>query len=118
MASPFARRGRVSHVRASFPSLAATAERALGVPPSSSLDAQAEPLWDCLSAAPDPTPFTALPGNVSPRLNPARPARRELDFSLPDRARGVGIELWQARRPGEPVPRQILQRESDGDDGD
>ena len=55
--SPWARRKRISHVRASFPSLAATYERALGLAPLSALDAQAEPLWDCLSSDEDATPF-------------------------------------------------------------
>jgi DNA-binding beta-propeller fold protein YncE len=115
--SPWARRGRVSHVRGSFPSLAATAERALGVAPVSALDAQAEPLWDCLTGAPDATPYSALPGNVPMRLNPERPGARELDFSGPDRARlRLGIELWLAMRPGEPVPRQIAEGADDDDD--
>lgn len=113
--SPWARRGRVSHVRGSFPSLAATAERALGVPPVSALDAQAEPLWDCLTGAPDPTPYSALPSNVPMRLNPQRPGARELDFSGPDRAR-LGVELWQAMRPGEPLPQQIAEGADDDDD--
>jgi hypothetical protein len=113
--SPYARRGRVSHVRASFPSLAATWQRALGVKPLSALDAQAEPLWDCLTGTPDKTAFTALPGNVPRTINPARPGLRALDFSAVDRARGLGIQLWQAARPGEPVPIRILRAESDDD---
>jgi YVTN family beta-propeller protein len=113
--SPYARRGRVSHVRASFPSLAATWQRALGVKPLSALDAQAEPLWDCLTETPDKTAFTALPGNVPKTINPARPGLRALDFSAVDRARGLGIQLWQAARPGEPVPIRILRAESDDD---
>lgn len=34
-----------------------------------------------------PTPLTALPSSFPARVNPARPLRRELDCSLPDRAR-------------------------------
>ena len=110
--SPFAQRRKVSHVRASFPSLAATYERALGIQPLSALDAQAEPLWDCLAAKADLTPFSALPSNVGPKVNPARPGYLARDFSGVDRAR-LGVELWQARRPNEPIPRRLRDEEND-----
>ena len=112
--SPWARRGKVSHVRASFPSLAATAERALGIPPLSALDAQAEPLWDCLATGADPTPFSALPSNVPMTTNPSRPGYRGHDFSGVDRAR-LGVELWRGRRPRDPVPPQLLEQDDDDD---
>ena len=105
--SPWARRGRVSHVRGSMPSLAATWQRALGVPPSSTFDANAEPLWDCLTGVPDERPFTALPSNVAPRTNrrgdPGEEESRGLDFSAVDKA-VLGPALWKAMRPGEPMP--------------
>ena len=43
------------------------------------------------------------------------PRWREKDFSGVDRARGLGAELWRAARPGEPVPRTLLEDEDDAD---
>jgi hypothetical protein len=59
-------------------------------------------------------PFTALPSNVAPKTNPLRPGWRARDFSGVDRAR-LGVELWQAARPGEPVPGRLLEAEGDDD---
>lgn len=114
LVSPWAQRGKVSHVRASFPSLAATAEHALGFAPVSALDAQAEPLWDCLAQRPDATPFDALPANVGPKTNPQRPGYRAQDFSGVDRAK-LGVELWLGRRPNDPVPKHLLEEDPDDD---
>ena len=90
-----------------MPSLAATWERALGVAPLSAFDAEAEPLWDCLTSAPDPAPFTALPSNVQPHVNqrgdPGEEESRGLDLSTIDRA-DLGPALWKAMRPGEGRP--------------
>jgi len=110
--SPWAQRKKVSHVRASFPSLAATYERALGLSPLNALDAQAEPLWDCLAGQSDATPFTALPSNVTPATNPSMPRFREKDFSGVDRAR-LGLELWRAARPHDPPPRALLEEDDE-----
>lgn len=112
--SPWARHGRVSHVRGSFPSLAATYQRALGLRPLNALDAQAAPLWDCLSGVADPTPYGALPSNVAPALNPSMPRGRAHDFSGVDRAR-LGLELWRHARPDAPPPRALLVEEDDDD---
>ena len=110
--SPYARRGRVSHLRGSMPSLAATWQRALNVPPSSTFDAHAEPLWDCLTGTPDFTPYAALPSNIAARLNkvgdPGELESRGLDFSQVDRAR-LGPALWKAMRGDEPMPAPIGQ---------
>ena len=114
---PYARRGRISHVRASFPSLAATYERALGVAPVSALDGEAEPLWDCLTATPDLTQYTALAAGVGPKNNlrgaPGEEESRALDFSLPDQAQGMSAILWKAMRPGEPLPQAKAAEEDD-----
>jgi len=111
--SPWARRGRVSSVRAAFPSLAATWERALGVAPVSRWDAAAEPLWDCLTGDPDFAPYTALPSNIAPRITGrGEPGEQEtlgLDTTEVDRA-PLGPALWRYMRPGEPMPRGILDR--------
>lgn len=122
LAGPWVKRDHVSHVRASFPSLLATWERALGVKPLSVLDASAEPLWDCLTATPDPRAFTALPDNIGPKTNPvAGPGAEEsraLDFSGVDRARGLGPVLWKVMRPGEPVPQRVLDAAGEKDEDD
>ena len=105
--SPWAQRGRVSHQRAAFPSLAATWERALGVTPASRYDAASEPLWDCLTAVPDYSPYTALPANIAPhnseRGDPGEEETRGIDLSQVDRA-PLGAALWKYMRRGEPLP--------------
>lgn len=60
-AGPWARRGYVSHVNASFPALLKTIFRVLGVPPLNLFDAAAADLADCLSARPDPAAYRTAP---------------------------------------------------------
>src|SRR5262249_55105470 len=108
--SPWAKRGHVSHVRAAFPSLGATWERALGAQPASRYDGAAEPLWDCLSATADLRPFTALQSNVGAhntlRGDPGEEETRGLDLSQVDRA-PLGPALWKYMRGSEPMPGPI-----------
>jgi DNA-binding beta-propeller fold protein YncE len=59
-AGPWARRGYVSHVNASFPALWKTIFRLLRVPPLNLFDAAASDLADCLTAKPDFTGFHAF----------------------------------------------------------
>ena len=110
--SPYARRGRVSHVRGSMASMASTWERALGVQPLSQFDADAEPLWDCLTGTPDFTAFSALPSNIAARTNqigdPGELESRGLDLSTIDKAR-LGPSLWRALRPNDPMPKSIAE---------
>ncbi len=62
--SPYTRRGFVDHTLYSTTSMLRTMELILGLPPMSQYDAAATPMWRCFTAAPDLTPFRALPAQV------------------------------------------------------
>jgi YVTN family beta-propeller protein len=57
VASPYAKRGYVTHANASFPGLLKTVFRILRIPPLNLYDATARDLSDAFTTAPDFTPF-------------------------------------------------------------
>jgi DNA-binding beta-propeller fold protein YncE len=61
VASPFAKRGYVSHENSSFPGMLKTVLRILRLPPLNLYDATAADLSGCFLAEPDFTPYRALP---------------------------------------------------------
>jgi len=105
VASPWARRGYVSHVNASFQSVFATITRILGVPPMGRHDAAASPLWDMFTGVPDFTPFEAVPRQIPESKildmnTPGIDASLRMDFRGPDRNENLGVvldnyRLWQ-----------------------
>ncbi|EDM76261.1 hypothetical protein PPSIR1_42336 [Plesiocystis pacifica SIR-1] len=105
VASPWARRGHVSHVHAGFASVFATIDRILGVPPVGRRDAVAAPLWDFFTAVPDFAPYDHVP-RIIPETNndgtePGWEASMAMDFSGPDRNPELGVVLeayWQWRQ--------------------
>lgn len=102
VASPWARRGYVSHHQTSMLSVHATIFRILGVPPLGREDAAAAPLWDLFTTEPDYTPWTRLPRTYPEEINPAtalgaaRSAR--MDFRSADRNPDLGDVLDVYRR--------------------
>ncbi len=88
VASPWARRGYVSHTNGNFLAVFATIERILGVPPVGRPDAGATPLWDLFQPVADTAPFEALP-RVPEEINPpgafGADVAARLDLSGPDR---------------------------------
>jgi DNA-binding beta-propeller fold protein YncE len=60
-ASPWMKRGFVSHTNTSFPGLLKTVFRLLGVPPLNLYDAAASDLSEIFTTEPDFTPYTLLP---------------------------------------------------------
>jgi hypothetical protein len=64
VAGGFVKRRFVDHTIYSTTSMLRTMELILGIPPMSQYDAAATPMWNCFSAAPDMSPFRALPANV------------------------------------------------------
>jgi hypothetical protein len=97
---PWARRGYLSKVHASFSSFFATWERILGVPPFNTYDANAAPLLDCFTNIPDYTPYNYVPRRIPETLNtlesPFALESAKLDFSGVDKARGLQKILWHA----------------------
>ncbi len=78
--SPYARRGHVSHVHASFGSILKTIHLILGLPFLNQYDAGASDLADCFTPEPDLTPYEAVP--VDPRLFEPRRALEVYDEAL------------------------------------
>ncbi len=88
--SPWAKRGGyVSKANADYPSVFATMERILDVPPLGRADAAAAPLWDFFVPEPDLTPFEARE-RVPEEINGADAFGSNLcahmDFTGPDRS--------------------------------
>jgi YVTN family beta-propeller protein len=102
VASPWARRGHVSHVHGSFLAVFRTIELILGLPPLSRTDAFATPLWDSFTNVPDFAPFTAIARTIPDQPNPFwYPGSRKsslMDFRGPDRAPGLFGVLWPYRK--------------------
>lgn len=71
VASPWAKRGYVSHVHTSFSSMTKTINLLLGLPPTSLQEMTATSMADSFlsNGAPDQTPFTTLPNNTQPATN-------------------------------------------------
>ncbi|MGH9629427.1 MAG: alkaline phosphatase family protein, partial [Bryobacteraceae bacterium] len=57
VASPYARKGHVSHINSSFPGLLKTVLRILRIPPLNLFDASASGLSDCFTDTPDFEPY-------------------------------------------------------------
>jgi len=93
--SPYAKRGYVSKVHYSFPSIYKTIELILGLPPMYHYDENAPPMYDVFTNEKDMTPYEALPRRIpdriipkfselSPEMKKLARMSREMDFSEPD----------------------------------
>jgi len=105
--SPWAKRGYVSSVQASSPSVHRTIEQIFGVPPMNRFDGGATPLYDAFTTRPDIEPYVALPRQIPDEVNPdngryARESAR-MEWRIPDQARGLDRILW-AHFKGEDPP--------------
>ncbi len=106
VASPWAKRGHVSHVHTSFPSLFRSFGLILGIPPINRYDSQATPLWEVFTMTPDFTPYDSVERTVPDVYNSAAAMgaeeSRRMDFRGPDRNAGLGDLLWRYRKGTEP----------------
>jgi len=120
MASPYTKRGYNCPVHHGFASLIRTYGLILGMPPLNLLDETAAPVYDCFTPKPDLTPFDAremrLSYQESSLDDPGARESMKMDFSAPDRAKGLGKVLWMATHPGEPVPDALLHQDDDDDE--
>jgi YVTN family beta-propeller protein len=118
VASSWAKRGYVSSVHTSYPSLFRTFELILGIPPMNRYDALATPLFDAFASQQDLTPYDVRPNLVGDAVNPANAPSAwysaQMDFSGPDRNPDLGALLWWARR-GAPPAGSRLAREIRGE---
>lgn len=109
--SPYIRRGYVSSVHYSIPSLYATILKLLDLPPLNRNTLEAPPMYDIFLAdgeAADYTPYESVPSTIPFATNPTGTAAAMvsalMDFSQPDRAEGLGMLLWNMRTNWSPLP--------------
>ncbi|HED66366.1 MAG TPA: phosphoesterase [Planctomycetes bacterium] len=130
VASPFARRGAVVSRRYNTTSVLRTIEAILGFGPMNLFDASADPMFECFTDEPDPTPFVARSNRVPlDEMNPSpaalgdREARDDalasaaIDWSGADRAPEDLLNriLWRAVRGDEPYPEWAIHAAPDED---
>jgi YVTN family beta-propeller protein len=112
LASPYAR-GGVVHERYTTVSVLRTIEILLGMPPLTTYDAGAMPLYDAFTATPNLTPFDALPATTDVDAKNSRIAygaaqSASLDFAREDQVPDGVLNdiLWHAvRGANAPTPR-------------
>jgi hypothetical protein len=114
LASPYAKRGFISHLHISQASVMHTIELILGLRPLSTYTQTAPVPYDMFTSNPDPAPYTAeTPTYPIDAMNPSpvygTPASVPIDVSAIDVAGPVlEAQIWQATRPGEPMPAILL----------
>lgn len=89
VASPWAKRGHVSKVHTSYPSIFRSIELIFGLPPINRFDANATPMWDAFTMEADFSPYDALARTFPDKTN-AQNAKgammsKKMDFSGPDK---------------------------------
>jgi len=111
--SPYTRHGTVDSTMYSTSSMLRTMELILGLEPMSQFDAAATPMFNSFQAAPDPTPYQALPANVD--LNQRNPAHAwgghfKMNFAREDAADDLLLNevIWRSvRGPDSPMPAPV-----------
>jgi YVTN family beta-propeller protein len=78
--SPYTKRDQVVSTQYNQVSLIRTLELILGLPPMNQIDAIATPMFDCFTATPDFTPFTAVTNKV--RLDEVNPEPKRISDPL------------------------------------
>lgn len=106
--SPWVKRGYMSTVHYSIPSLYRTIELILGLPPINKNTLQAPPMIDIFTSTPDTTAFDAIPMQFEPFYNPSEGKfakdAEQWDWSTFDGHKGLGDHIWQLLHGNEPRP--------------
>ncbi|MBS1708951.1 MAG: hypothetical protein JSS65_09550 [Armatimonadetes bacterium] len=110
--SPYVKRGALVSEHYTTASMLRTMEIMLGLPPMTTFDAKARPMYKVFTTNPDFTPYSALePGVDIMERNPAKTAlalrSAKLDWSDVDKADWAELNriLWEAYKPGVPYPK-------------
>ncbi|MDP8225996.1 MAG: bifunctional YncE family protein/alkaline phosphatase family protein [Candidatus Lernaella stagnicola] len=111
VASPYAKRGYISSVLYSMPSIWMTVEMIFGLPPLTVYDEHTSPMYDCFTTDTDMTPYDAVPNPVPLEYNPAGLAladySRNQRWDAPDQVQRLGEIVWSVMRPGERWPAEF-----------
>ncbi|MCC7541469.1 MAG: bifunctional YncE family protein/alkaline phosphatase family protein [Deltaproteobacteria bacterium] len=105
--SPWVRRGHVSSVHHSEPSIWRTVQLILGIeePPNATVEASA-PVLDVFTSSPDFRPWSYTPRRwpeeTNPEGTPFAIRSQAMDFSVVDRAEGLSRLLWEMLRGTRP----------------
>ena len=107
--SPWVKRGYLSSIHYSFPSVYRTIEMLLGLPHMNQNTATAAPMYDIFTSEPDFTPYTAIKPDIPWETNPddaSKAARksRTYDWTYVDGHKGLGDVIWEIMRPGQQRP--------------
>ena len=114
VASPYAKKGKLSSLHVSQASVLRTVELVLGLDPISSYTQFAPVPYDMFQSKPDLTPYTAITPTypqsaVNPAAAPGTASSVPLDLSSFDVAGPVlEAQLWEATHPAEPMPAGLL----------
>ena len=118
VASPWVKRGYISHVHTSYPSIFRTMELILGLPPMNRFDAMATPMFDVFTSTKDASPYTRMPRGVPDALNPPKgigaALSAKIDFSRPDASPLLG-DILRWRSTGRVRPGSLLDRHLRGE---
>jgi hypothetical protein len=113
--SPYVRRKTVDSTMYSTSSMLRTIELILGLQPMTQFDLAATSMFNAFQAAPDLTPFTALPANVDLKQRNTLRAwggeeARKMDFSREDAADETALNemIWRSVRGADhPMPAPV-----------
>ena len=117
VASPWVKRGHVSHVRYNEAHLYATMEYILGLPPLTIFDEVAQPMYDLFDFETDPKPFVHEPKQWPWEFNPpgtvAASKSADMYFAEPDEAEGLQelmLEMDEERREAGTFTRRTREK--------
>ena len=106
--SPWVKRGYLSSVLYSIPSVYRTIEMLLGLPHLNGNTAMAAPMYDIFTTEPDFSSYDHIVPNVLPAMNPkgteAAKSSEKYDWNEVDGHKGLGDIIWSIMRPGQERP--------------
>jgi YVTN family beta-propeller protein len=122
--SPWTKKGVTISTHYSWPNFFKTFEVFLGLPPMSTYDELATPMYDVFSDEPHMEPFNYIPQMVPMEKNgetnllnecphQAVVLSNQADFSAPDQAPELQEIFWMVRHPDKPFPKSKFGKDDD-----
>ncbi len=108
VASPWVKRGLLSEVHYSIPSIYRTMDLIFGIPTLNKNTYMAPPILDIFTDEPDYTPYEAIvpdvPYEIVPEDSRIAPELEEHDWSFFDGKKGLEHVLWRMTKGDKPIP--------------